>query len=152
LPHLTTIRLPEPDGIPYWRAVATREDQDGAEPVKRPEGGRAWPAGRSPAGPRRARRRVWRYRHQPDLRVPPGAVGGGRRGGDRARGAGAPVADRLGADADGLGQIHLLRHPRRQQGRGRHAVADGDGAPQLREGAALGDRAWRVGGGAVLRG
>ena len=79
---------------------------------------------------RQHRRRLRRHRHEPALRA---ARSGDcrrrrRRRGDARGGARRALADHLGADRRRHAQIR--RHPaaRRQQGRGRHARADGAGA------------------------
>ena len=86
--------------------------------------------GRQRARARGARRRLRRHRHEPALRAQ----------GVRSRGAPAssvtprerprrPLADLLGADPRGDGQVRRLHHARRQPRRGRHPGAAGARAP-----------------------
>ena len=85
------------------------------------------------ADARQRRRRLWRYRHQPALRLPRSGGGGGRvRPGDPRHRARRAVDDPVVADRRRHHQIRADAAARRQQRRGRHAVADGAGDPRAR--------------------
>ncbi|KAF1853944.1 hypothetical protein Lal_00005155 [Lupinus albus] len=79
--------------------------------------------------------RLWRHRHQPALHAARMPDRGRRLPADARSHPGGAVADLLGADRHGDGEVRHLHHARRQPGRGRHPGADRAGAARHAAGA-----------------